>query len=85
MSGRKGVFICPSCQAVVKSDKPLHEGVICGECLHEFGKTSGSSKSKTQIPGGNWERGNGGVIRNLTAKKSAPILPVGESIVPRLL
>ncbi|MDA7875792.1 hypothetical protein N9A82_02420, partial [Akkermansiaceae bacterium] len=84
MSGRKGVFICPSCQAVVKSDKPLHEGVTCGECLHEFGKTSGSSKSKTQIPGGNWERGNGGVIRNLTAKKSAPILPVGVIDSPKI-
>ncbi len=75
MSGKKGVFICPSCQAVVKSDKPLHEGVTCGECLHEFGKSSSLSKSKTQIPGGNWEKGAGGVIRDLTAKKSAPILP----------
>ena len=84
MSGRKGVFICPSCQAVVKSDRPLHEGVTCGECLHEFGNTSGSSKSKTQIPGGNWERGAGGVIRNLTAKKSAPVLPVGVIDSPKM-
>ena len=84
MSGKKGVFICPSCQAVVKSDKPLHEGVTCGECLHEFGKSSSSSKSKTQIPGGNWEKGAGGVIRDLTAKKSAPILPVGVIESPKI-
>jgi hypothetical protein len=84
MSGKKGVFICPSCQAVVKSDKPLHEGVICGECLHEFGNNSGSSEGKTQIPGGNWERGAGGVTRNLTGKKSAPILPVGVIDSPKM-
>ena len=84
MSGKKGVFICPSCQAVVKSDKPLHEGVTCGECLHEFGKSSSLSKSKTQIPGGNWEKGAGGVIRDLTAKKSAPILPVGVIESPKI-
>lgn len=68
----------------MKSDRPLHEGVTCGECLHEFGNTSGSSKSKTQIPGGNRERGAGGVIRNLTAKKSAPVLPVGVIDSPKM-
>ena len=43
MSKKLGVFICPSCQSVVQSDVLLEEGVICGECLHEFSlpKTEG--------------------------------------------
>mgnify|MGYP000380313741 CR=1 FL=1 len=84
MSGKAGVFICPSCQAVVKSDKSLSEGVVCGECQHEFGKSSSVAKEKTQVPGGNRERGSGGVIRDLTAKKSAPILPVGVIDGPKV-
>jgi hypothetical protein len=84
MSGRKGVFICPSCQAVVKSDRPLHEGVTCGECLHVFGSNNGSPKAKSQIPGGKKERGSSGVVRDLIGKKSAPILPVGVIDAPKM-
>ena len=84
MNGKIGVFICPACQAVVKSDKPLHEGIICGECQHEFGKNSASAKAKTQIPGGNLGKGASGVIRDLTAKKSAPVLPVGVIDTPKM-
>ena len=84
MNGKTGVFICPSCQAVVRSEKPLSEGFICEECSHEFGKVSSSSKGKTQIPGGSWEKGSGGVIRDLTAKKSAPILPVVVTNGPKI-
>lgn len=84
MSGKAGVFICPSCQAVVKSDRPLHEGVVCGECQHEFGKAGDSASGRTRVPAGNRERGSGGVIRDLTAKKSAPILPVGVIDGPKV-
>lgn len=84
MSGKKGVFICPSCQAVVKSDRPLHEGVTCGECLHVFGSNNGSPKAKSQIPGGKKERGSSGVVRDLIGKKSAPILPVGVIDAPKM-
>ena len=84
MNGKIGVFICPACQAVVKSDRPLHEGIICGECQHEFGKNSASAKAKTQIPGGNLGKGASGVIRDLTAKKSAPVLPVGVIDTPKM-
>lgn len=83
MSGKVGVFICPSCQAVVKTDKPLSEGVVCGECLHEFGKSS-SAREKTQVPGGSRDMRSGGVIRDLTAKRSAPILPVGVVDSPKV-
>ena len=68
----------------MKSDKPLREGVVCGECQHEFGKSSVGAKERTQVPGGNHGRGSGGVIRNLTAKKSDPILPVGVIDGPKV-
>ncbi|MBK73821.1 MAG: hypothetical protein CMO76_10325, partial [Verrucomicrobiales bacterium] len=84
MNGKIGIFICPACQAVVKSDRPLHEGIICGECQHEFGKNSASAKTKTQIPGGNLGKGSSGVTRDLTAKKSASVLPVGVIDTPKM-
>jgi len=78
------VFICPSCGEVVKSDRPLEEGVICGECLHEFGKPEEVPESKTKKPGvlrkmpkGVGEAKKSSVMRDLTAKKAERIKPVG--------
>jgi len=83
MTAKSGVFICPSCQAVVKSEKPLEEGVICGECLHEFGKPSSSNSGKiNQMPRGRSGKGSGSVMRDLTAKKTISIRAVGVIEAP---
>lgn len=86
MSGKSGVFICPSCEAVVRSEKSLEDGVVCGECQHEFGKPF-KSKAKSRktmaakMPKGSAKKG-GSVIRDLTAKKALPVLAVGTLDAP---
>ncbi len=83
MTGKTGVFICPSCQAVVKSEKSLEEGLICGECLHAFGKPDSSDPGKiNQMPRGRSEKGSGSVMRDLTAKKTTPIRAMGVIDAP---
>ena len=84
MSGKSGVFICPQCQAVVHSDKSLNEGVVCGECNHEFGKLQAGGKSGVQVPMGKKESSSGSVVRDLTAKKSRVVSTTGFQAVAKV-
>jgi hypothetical protein len=76
MSTKTGVFICPSCRGVVRSDGPVEDGVTCGECQHEFGKPGDPSDTKAvkaiKVPGGMPKPKESRIVRNLTGKKSAP-------------
>lgn len=74
MNTQTGVFICPSCRGLVRSDGPLEDGVTCGECLHEFGKPGSSAEAKpvksTQVPRGGKSKENR-IVRDLIGKKSS--------------
>ena len=73
MITKTGVFICPSCRGVVRSDGPVEDGVTCGECQHEFGKPGDPSDTKAiKVPGGMPKPKESRIVRNLTGKKSAP-------------
>ena len=79
MSGKPGVFICPSCEAVVRSEKSLKEGIVCGKCQHEFGtsvKSATASAKPVQVPRGAIGNRKSSVMRNLTGKKELPVLAV---------
>ena len=79
MSGKPGVFICPSCEAVVRSEKSLKEGIVCGKCQHEFGasvKSATASAKPVQVPKGAIGNRKSSVMRNLTGKKASPVLAV---------
>ena len=79
MSGKPGVFICPSCEAVVRSEKSLKEGIVCGKCQHEFGasvKSATASAKPVQVPKGAIGNRKSSVMRNLTGKKAPPVLAV---------
>jgi hypothetical protein len=79
MSGKPGVFICPSCEAVVRSEKSLEEGIVCGKCQHEFGasvKSATASAKPVQVPKGAIGNRKSSVMRNLTGKKAPPVLAV---------
>lgn len=77
MSKKRGVFICPSCQSVVQSEARLEEGVVCGECLHEFGLPETVSPKKEGIKKKDLlGKGLGGrkrtvIVRDVTSKKAA--------------
>ena len=78
MSQSTGVFICPSCQSLVQSNGPLKNGVICGECGHEFGKpvdslVSSASKPVTGVPQRLARQKNGVVSRDIMAKRALPV------------
>lgn len=64
-----GVFICPSCQAVVRSEQDTSDGLVCGECGFQFGE-AGAPKVQS-LPQGSRFSESKGVVRNLTAKKAA--------------
>ena len=87
MSGKSGVFICPSCEAVVRSEKSLEEGIVCGECQHEFGKpetaaagSQAGGKAIKVVPRGATKSKNSNVMRNLTAKKAPPVVSIGAVV-----
>lgn len=75
-----GVFICPSCQAVVRSENSSTEGLVCGECQFEFGGSAGGDQRDKikALPGSSSSAEGVGVTRDLTAKK-APIVRVPKS------
>lgn len=78
-----GVFICPSCQAVVRSEKKPGEALVCGQCQHEFGEvleSGGAVVSPAKLAplprSGDPNAGkSAAVVRNLTAKR-APVVRV---------
>jgi len=77
MSQSTGVFICPSCQSLVQSNGPLKNGVICGECGHEFGKAVSSLAGSASVPVKGVPQGlprqKGGVVsRDIMAKRASP-------------
>lgn len=41
------VYLCPSCQAIVKSEKDTPEGLVCHECGFEFGGSGGVEEDST--------------------------------------
>lgn len=85
MAETTGIFICPSCQAVVKGGPSGLKGLVCPECEHDFeiGQDGDTSKNSTSVPNG---RSGGSrstsVIRDLTAKKAPPVRPVEVNSAP---
>lgn len=73
MKIQTGLFICPSCQGVVRSDRSLEEGVSCEECGHQFDKPSEFERSEhareDPYPQRASSAGSGSVVRDLTRKK----------------
>lgn len=76
-----GVFICPSCQAVVRSEKKPGEGLVCSQCQHEFvemlesdgGKAAPAKLAPLPRSGGSKPGNSAAVVRNLTAKRAPAV------------
>lgn len=78
-----GVFICPSCQSVVRSEKLPGEGLVCGECGHDFGEQRISkaapttavagAKAISQAPRGTPAPKSGAVARDVI-KRRVPLV-----------
>ena len=90
---RPGVFICPSCQAVVRNEDNADGALVCGNCHFEFEKatvTAGSSEPEMltpvprMVPQSTTSK-SGGVVRNLTSKRT-PIArvanPLETAVIP---
>lgn len=84
MADGSGIFICPSCQAMVKGAMDGEQGRVCQDCGYEFEREPGwgGTRKATSVPVGRSSRGSSSVIRNLTAKKSLPVRPVAKVIGP---
>ena len=82
-----GVFICPSCHTVVRSEKTPGESLVCGECQHEFGEVLGSKQVAGEpaklapLPRSVGSKGgkSAGIVRNLTAKRG-PVVKVAGAV-----
>jgi hypothetical protein len=79
-----GIYICPSCQAVVKGAAGGAEGLVCHECGHEFGgKDEKTEKGRaTKVPVGRNTGKSSSIVRNLTARKGPPVLAVEKVVTP---
>ncbi len=82
MSGALRIFVCPSCNAVVKSETGYSEGLVCDECGYQFeGKAEKVAGRKVQerkvSPIPKSKKGavgsSGGIVRDLTSRKVAPV------------
>ena len=82
MADATGVFICPSCQAVVKGGPEGSKGLVCPECQHAFGPGVAKARPGAQVPLGRTAGRSSSVVRNLTAKKSPPVRPADAEQVP---
>lgn len=88
---RSGVFICPSCQAVVRSEKTPEEGLICPECHQNFGNAPREADPEPpqaaarlapaprigRVPKGK----STSIVRDLTAKR-APVVKTPKASQP---
>ena len=82
MAETTGIFICPSCQAMVKGAMDGEEDLVCHECGYRFEREPGDVKKVTAVPVGRSAGRSSSVIRNLTAKKAAPVRPVPKVSAP---
>ena len=76
MAETTGIYICPSCQTLVKGSKDSADGLVCQDCGYEFGSAGDSAvlkKAGIKVPVGRSAGKSTGVIRNLTSKKSIPV------------
>ncbi|MDB4509116.1 hypothetical protein N9067_03125 [Akkermansiaceae bacterium] len=70
------VYLCPSCQSVIRSEKEASEGLTCGECNFTFGGAAQSAPAgeKTVIRKAAPAK-SGGVVRDVMKQRSGPAPP----------
>lgn len=77
MSDSSHVFICPSCQAVVKYEGSIENGVTCHSCDHVFVEKAKETPVKVSavkpLPRQGKVVSSGSVVRNLKTKSTAPL------------
>lgn len=84
MAESTGIFICPSCQSMVKGAMDGEEDLACHDCGYRFERerVSGAAQRAMSVPVGRSSGKSSSVIRNLTARKANPVKPVPKVIGP---